>query len=81
MEPAEISDHELLDFTRELQSKRLNPRICVFFIGLGDEEHGVWEHDLQVVPKCAHILRAGLEAVYEDEQMEMFLIRHTLRLW
>ena len=67
MEPAQVCDYELLDFAGELETERLYIRVSVLLVGLGDEEHGVWQQDLQVIPERSHILATGLEAMDEDE--------------
>ena len=69
MESTQICNYELLHFLGELQTKILDARVSVFLVGRRDEEHGIWEENLQVVSEGAHVMRASLEAMNKDEQV------------
>ena len=64
MKPTKIIDDKLFNFVRKLSSKGLDIGVCVFFVGLGDKEHGFRQQDLQMIPKLTHVERTSLETVH-----------------
>ena len=74
METAQVSYYELLHFLGELQAKFFDARISVFLVSRRDEEHGIWQQNLQVIPEGAHVVRARLEAMNEDKQVVVLQI-------
>jgi len=67
VEPAQVSNCKLLDLLRQFQAQLFDWGIGVFLVSLGDEEHGVGQKHLQMVPESAHVLRACLEPVNKHE--------------